>query len=105
MSCAYGNLIGGSWRGAPAGFDTFSPARPAQVVGRYSLADASLVAEAVAAAKQAQQPWARQGVTFTGSVAIDGCEAGHFYAPTVLDGVRAACFSNDTTEHAVYRGT
>lgn len=59
MSYAYGNLIGGSWRDTPSSFDTFNPARPAQVVGRYSLADASLVAEAVAAANKAQQPWAK----------------------------------------------
>ncbi|RVU45964.1 aldehyde dehydrogenase family protein [Rubrivivax rivuli] len=59
MTYTYGNLIGGAWRDTPSRFDTFNPARPAQVVGRYSLADASLVAEAVAAAKQVQQPWAR----------------------------------------------
>ena len=59
MSYAYGNLIGGSWRDTSSRFDTFNPARPAQNVGRYSLADASLVAEAVAAARKAQQSWAR----------------------------------------------
>jgi alpha-ketoglutaric semialdehyde dehydrogenase len=59
MNCTYGNLIGGVWRDTASGFKTFNPARPAQVVGRYSLADASLVADAVAAATQAQREWAR----------------------------------------------
>lgn len=59
MTYTYGNLIGGSWRDTPATFETFNPARPRQQVGRYSLADASLVAEAVAAATKAQRQWAR----------------------------------------------
>ena len=59
MTYSYGNLIGGAWHDTPARFDTFNPARPVQVAGRYSLADALLVAEAVAAARKAQQPWAR----------------------------------------------
>jgi aldehyde dehydrogenase (NAD+) len=59
MSYKYGNLIGGAWRDTPEVFETFNPARPAQVVGRYSLADAALVDQAVAAARQAQPAWAR----------------------------------------------
>jgi acyl-CoA reductase-like NAD-dependent aldehyde dehydrogenase len=59
MTYSYGNFIGGSRRDTPATFDTFNPARPAQRVGRYSLADAALVADAVAEATKAQQQWAR----------------------------------------------
>ncbi|VTU40761.1 Aldehyde dehydrogenase, thermostable [Variovorax sp. PBS-H4] len=59
MTYTYGNLIGGSWRDTPAIFDTFNPARPAQQVGRYSLADSAMVVEAVRAATDAQRLWAR----------------------------------------------
>ena len=59
MTYTYGNLIGGSWRDTPATLETFNPARPAQQVGRYSLADESLVTEAVAAAMKAQRQWAK----------------------------------------------
>lgn len=59
MNYRYGNLVGGAWRDTASRFDTFNPARPAQAVGHYSLADAALVDEAVAAARRAQPPWAR----------------------------------------------
>jgi alpha-ketoglutaric semialdehyde dehydrogenase len=59
MSYRYGNLVGGAWRDSAASFDTVNPARPAHVVGRYALADVALVDEAVAAARTAQQAWAR----------------------------------------------
>ncbi len=59
MTYTYGNLVGGSWRDTSATFETFNPARPAQLVGRYSLADASLVSDAVAAAGAAQRQWGR----------------------------------------------
>lgn len=59
MNYTFGNLIGGTWRDTLATFETTNPARCAQQVGRYSLADVSLVNEAVAAATHAQREWGR----------------------------------------------
>lgn len=59
MTYTFGNLIGGKWRDTPAAFETVNPARPAEQVGRYSLADLPLVDEAVAAATRAQREWGR----------------------------------------------
>lgn len=59
MTYTFGNLIGGKWRDTTAAFETVNPARPAEQVGRYSLADLPLVDEAVAAATRAQREWGR----------------------------------------------
>lgn len=54
----YGSLIEGQWRpGAGAAFTTRNPARPGEVVGRYTAAAPSQVDEAIAAARIAQARW------------------------------------------------
>jgi len=57
MTYAYGNLVAGAWVDAGAAFRTADPARPAQTAGRYALADAALVEQAVAAAAGAWRQW------------------------------------------------
>lgn len=55
----YGNLIAGDWRpGTGETFSTCNPARPAEVVGRYTSASAAEVSEAVKMATAAQKKWA-----------------------------------------------
>jgi acyl-CoA reductase-like NAD-dependent aldehyde dehydrogenase len=54
----YGNLIAGQWQpGSGDAFTTCNPARPAEVVGRYTAASAEQVNEAVKAAIVAQRKW------------------------------------------------
>lgn len=55
----YGNFIAGEWQpGGAEVFSTCNPARPADVVGRYTAACAAQVGEAVQAAAAAQKKWA-----------------------------------------------
>jgi len=54
----FSNLIDGAWvAGTGGAFTTCNPARPADLVGRYSAASAGQVGEAVAAAVKAQRAW------------------------------------------------
>jgi len=56
----YGNLIAGQSRpGTGEVFETRNPARPSEVVGRYTGASAAEVVEAVKAASAAQKKWRR----------------------------------------------
>lgn len=56
----YGNLIGGEWcPAAGAAFATHNPARPTELVGRYTAATPSQVDEAVRAGQGAQTVWRR----------------------------------------------
>ena len=56
----YGSLIAGRWQaGAAEPFDTFNPARPEQVVGRYRAASGADVEQAIRAAAAAQKAWRR----------------------------------------------
>jgi acyl-CoA reductase-like NAD-dependent aldehyde dehydrogenase len=53
----YGNLIGGVWRAGTSTFETTNPARPRELVGRYSVASPELLGKAAEAALAAQQVW------------------------------------------------
>jgi aldehyde dehydrogenase (NAD+) len=55
----YGNLVNGQWLDGSSTLQTFNPARPAELVGRYALADEATVDAAVIAARQAQKDWAK----------------------------------------------
>lgn len=56
----YSNLIDGEWiTGEGDAFETLNPARPAEVVGRYSGASARQITVAVQAASAAQRAWRR----------------------------------------------
>ena len=55
----YGNLVNGQWLDGSSTLQTFNPARPAELVGRYALADEATVDAAVMAARQAQKDWAK----------------------------------------------
>lgn len=56
---SYGNLVNGQWVDCLTKLQTFNPARPAERVGCYSLADQSIVNVAVMAARQAQRDWGK----------------------------------------------
>jgi acyl-CoA reductase-like NAD-dependent aldehyde dehydrogenase len=53
-----GNLIGGEWLAGSATIESINPSDTRDVVGRYALADAAQMRQAVAAARQAQPAWA-----------------------------------------------
>jgi alpha-ketoglutaric semialdehyde dehydrogenase len=55
----YGNLVNGQWLDGSSTLQTFNPARPAELVGRYALADEATVDAAVMAARLAQKDWAK----------------------------------------------
>ncbi|WP_427184800.1 aldehyde dehydrogenase family protein [Bordetella bronchialis] len=59
MKYDYGNLIDGVWQDTGQIFDTHNPARPAETVGRYAMADKAMVDRAVAAASRAAREWRR----------------------------------------------
>jgi acyl-CoA reductase-like NAD-dependent aldehyde dehydrogenase len=62
MNYSYGNLISSVWRETGQAIETRNPARPGEIVGRYALADAPMVDEAVAAAAAAQRRWSRMAI-------------------------------------------
>jgi aldehyde dehydrogenase (NAD+) len=55
----YGNLVNGQWLDSTTTLQTFNPARPAEIVGKYALADEITVNAAVMAARKAQKDWAQ----------------------------------------------
>jgi alpha-ketoglutaric semialdehyde dehydrogenase len=62
MKYSFGNFISNAWRETAEVMETRNPARPAELVGRYALADEAMVDEAISAAAAAQRQWAKMPV-------------------------------------------
>ncbi len=57
MNRVFENLIGGGWRGSGDAINNMNPSNPSDVVGRYAVASAADVDDAVVTARAAQHAW------------------------------------------------